>query len=68
MNLNEAIENAKRWASSARALEKICRSGGYQFMAGDSQKEAEVLETLIAALEKGEQYGKHEPDRPDPAG
>ena len=57
MELGEAIKNAKRWAASARALEKISRSGGYRFMASDSRNEAEVLETLIAEIEnrKGEQ-------------
>lgn len=56
MELDEAIKNAKRWAASARALEKISRSGGYRFMASDSKNEAEVLETLIAEIEnrKGE--------------
>lgn len=56
MELDEAIKNGKRWAASARALEKISRSGGYRFMASDSGNEAEVLETLIAEIEnrKGE--------------
>ena len=56
MELDEAIKNAKRWATSARALEKASRSGGYRFMASDSGNEAEVLETLIAEIEnrKGE--------------
>lgn len=64
MELEEAIKNAKRWAASARALEKICRSGGYRFMASDSGNEAEVLETLIAEIEKEKEneYGKRESD------
>ena len=53
MSIEDAIKCAKRWADSARALQKICKSGGYKFMASDSGNEAEVLETLIAAIEKG---------------
>lgn len=55
MNIVEALERAKRWASAARAMEKICRKGGYQFMASDSGNEAEVLETLIAAIKEREE-------------
>ncbi len=50
MGLHEAISIAKAWATSARALERINKKGGYHFMARDAGNEAEVLETIIAAV------------------
>lgn len=51
MEIDEAIERAKRWATTARALEKGAKNGGYKFMASDAGDEAEVLETLVRCAE-----------------
>lgn len=60
MELEKALERAKSWASSARALEKIARNGGYRFMASDSGDEAEVLETLVAEIERSMNHEQHD--------
>ena len=68
MEIEKALESAKRWASTARAMEKIARSGGYRFMASENGNEAEVLETLIAAIEERKEHThEHEHHRPDPS-
>ena len=56
MELEKALESAKRWASTARAMEKNARSSGYSFMASDNANEAEVLETLVAEIERSMNY------------
>lgn len=52
MEIDKAIEKARRWATKARALEKAGRASGYKFMASESGDEAEVLEALIDVAER----------------